>query len=99
MQVLLARVDCLRRRGREGYAETEAAFGAAQSLLTSYFPDYVDQQLLFTSYAADCALALGGSSEDARAVWNAALKTPAARWAGECAVAQNPLLCPEEGAS
>jgi hypothetical protein len=79
-QVLLARIDCLRRAGREGYAATKAAFEAASSLLTAYFPDFVDRQLRLTAYAAQCALRIGGGADEARGLWNNALKSPAGRW-------------------
>lgn len=88
MQVLLARIDYLRRKGKEGYPETRQTFKAAQELLASYFPGWLDRSLLFVMYEADCALRLGDGITEARAVWNAALKTPL----NKCASLFSPLL-------
>ncbi|BDA40979.1 Squamous cell carcinoma antigen recognized by T-cells 3 [Coccomyxa sp. Obi] len=81
LEVQLARIDCLRRKGQAAYAKTKEAFEAAQELLSVYFPDWVDRSLQLTAYRADCALRLGDGIEEARAVWNAALKTAAGRYA------------------
>ncbi len=80
LQVQLAHIDCLRRKGQAAYAKTREAFEAAQELLSIYFPDWVDRSLQLTAYRADCALRLGDGIEEARAVWNAALKTAAGRY-------------------
>jgi len=74
--VLLARIDYLRRKGKETYPETREAFKAAQDLLSSYFPGWVDRSLIFVMYEANCALRLGAGISEARKVWNAALRTP-----------------------
>lgn len=76
---MLAQIDCLRRRGREGYADTKGAFAAARQLLASYFPDWADRAARLAGYEAACALRLGGGADEARSVWGAALKTPAGR--------------------
>ena len=75
-QVLLARIDFLRRKGKEGYLRTRDAFKTAKELLASYFPGWVDRSLLFVMYEAQCALHLGDGVSEARAIWNAALRTP-----------------------
>ncbi len=80
LQVQLARIDCLRRKGQEAYGKTREAFQAAQELLGVYFPDWMDRTLQLTSYRADTALRLGRGIEEARDVWNAALKSPAGRY-------------------
>lgn len=42
-EVVLARLDCLRRRGPPAAADLRAAFKRGAELLQSYFPDYVDR--------------------------------------------------------
>ncbi len=85
--MLLARIDYLRRKGKEAYRETREAFKASQELLVSYFPGWVDRSLLFVQYEAECALRLGDGISEARLVWNAALKTPL----NKCALAMTPV--------
>ena len=75
----LARIDCQRRKGEAAYGQTRDAFQAAQELLSVFFPDWIDRSLQLTAYRADTALRLGGGIEEARGVWNAALKSPAGR--------------------
>ena len=75
-QVLLARIDFLRRKGKEGYPLTRDAFKTAKELLASYFPGWMDRSLLFVMYEAQCALHLGDGVSEARTIWNAALRTP-----------------------
>lgn len=80
-QVLLTRIDYLRRKGKEAYSQTREAFKAAQQLLTTYFPGWLDRGLQFVMYEAKCALRLGDGITEARAVWNAALRTPLIKYA------------------
>lgn len=80
-QVLLARLDGLRRRGAGGLEELRAAFQAATHLLEQYFPDYLDLELRLPAYWAACELTLADDIAAARSVWEAALKTPLGRYA------------------
>ena len=43
LEAVLARLDCLRRRGAEGLPTLRATFRAASELLHSYFPDHLDR--------------------------------------------------------
>ena len=79
--MLLARIDYLRRKGKEAYPETRETFKASQELIASYFPGWVDHSLAFVMYEAKCALRLGDGISEARSVWNAALRTPLNKYA------------------
>jgi hypothetical protein len=54
LETMLARLDCLRRQGPEAMPKLQAAFRAADELLTSFFPEAVDKSFKLTSYWADC---------------------------------------------
>lgn len=43
LEVVLARLDCLRRRGAEALPKLRTAFRRAADLLHSYFPDHLDR--------------------------------------------------------
>ena len=43
LEAVLARLDCLRRRGAEGLPMLRATFRAASELLHSYFTDHLDR--------------------------------------------------------
>lgn len=43
MEPVLARLDCLRRRGAGALAPLRAAFRQAGELLHSYFPEHLDR--------------------------------------------------------
>ncbi len=82
-QVILARVDAIRRQvenGTEGMGSLRAAFIAADGLMQSYFPGFTDPALRIPAYRADCEMRLGKDIKTARSVWEAALKTPASRY-------------------
>ncbi|KAL4858071.1 Squamous cell carcinoma antigen recognized by T-cells 3 [Chlorella vulgaris] len=81
LEVMLARLDALRRRGADAFPSLRAAFRAADDLLHSYFPSHLDRAFRLTSYWADCEAGLGGDVKAARAVWEAAVKGPAGRHA------------------
>ena len=82
VQVVMARVDAKRRQaeGPDGMGALREAFAAAEGLMQSYFPGYLDPGLRITAYRADCELRLGKDIEAARSVWEAAMKTPASRY-------------------
>ncbi|KAL4457863.1 hypothetical protein ABPG75_012728 [Micractinium tetrahymenae] len=81
LEPVLARLDCLRRRGAGALPTLRATFPKASQLLQSYFPDQLDRTFRLTSYWADCEAGLGGDLKAARAVWEAALKGAAGRYA------------------
>ena len=83
IQVVMARVDAIRRQVEAkaaGMSSLREAFSAAESLMQSYFPGFVDPALRIPAYRADCEVRLGQDIKAARSVWEAALKTPASRY-------------------
>lgn len=79
MEVILARLDAIRRRGAEAMPQLRDAFAAASQTLQAAFGDVPDPSLRLTAYWADCEAHLAGDVTAARAVWEAALKTAAGR--------------------
>ncbi|KAL4424967.1 hypothetical protein ABPG77_002852 [Micractinium sp. CCAP 211/92] len=81
LEPMLARLDCLRRRGTDALPTLRDTFAKASQLLQSYFPDQLDRTFRLTSYWAECEAGLAGDMKAARAVWEAALKGVAGRYA------------------
>lgn len=81
MQVLLARLDMMRRTmhpaEQSARAQLTDAFAAATQLMASYFPEYVDNEMRLPMYWAQCEAQVNGDTAAAREVWRATLKVPA----------------------
>ena len=89
--VVLARADCLRRRGPAAAAALREAFSEGSQLLQRYFPDQTDPALRLPVYWAECEARAGGGggssgNDDSadglaagREVWEGVLRGPAGR--------------------
>jgi hypothetical protein len=64
LEAVLARLDCLRRRGAEGLPALRATFRAASELLHSYFPDHLDRSFRWVALLGrGCGAVMSGVHE------------------------------------
>ena len=61
-------------------AALRALFASASELMAAYFPDFADRALRLPAYWAHCEAFVVGDAPAARAVWEAVLKGPLARY-------------------
>lgn len=80
VQVMLARLDRIRRRGPDGLQQLRETFEHAAETLRQLFPDFFDPRLRLVSYWARCELSIAKDTAAARAVWESALKNLPGRY-------------------
>ncbi len=84
LEVVLARMDSLRRAGPTTLPQLRDVYQHTLTLLPTMVPGWVDRDLRLTDHMARCevAAAAGGDMQGARGVWEQAIKGGLGRYAG-----------------